>query len=171
MRKVLCRLAFACVLVTAGAAQTIPEQLWGTWRIARVVRTSAIACWGEKEAKGIVGTELEYSADSFRWKNIVTPHPAAKVVLVDAQRFHDENSGLGATGSQVTFDMLGIKATKAVQIKIAHPDASVTGATTEIPGDAVLIKDARTIIVSACNIYFQARRVSLPQTKRKGPAN
>jgi hypothetical protein len=171
MMRVLYCIVLASAFVPTGLAQAVPKELWGKWRVARVVPTSSIACWDEVEAKAIVGTEIEYSADSFRWKNVVTPHPAAQVVRINAQQFHDENSGAGANSSQVTFEMLGIKALQATQVKIAHPDANVTRGTIEIPGDAVLIKDARTIIVSACNVYFQARRVSFSPTKSKGPTN
>jgi hypothetical protein len=171
MKRVLYHLVLASALVATGVSQPIPKELWGKWRVVRVVPTSSISCWGEKEAKAIVGTEIEYSADSFRWKNVVTPRPAARVVRIDAQQFHDENSGAGANSSQVTFEMLGIKAPSTRQIKITHSDANAAPGTTEIPGDAVLIKDAGTIIVSVCNAYFQVRRVSFPQTKSKGPEN
>jgi hypothetical protein len=49
---------------TAAMAQTIPSELWGRWVIRRELPTSTITCWGETEAREIIGTEIEYSADS-----------------------------------------------------------------------------------------------------------
>jgi hypothetical protein len=74
-----------------------------------------------------------------------------------AQQFHDENSGGGSKSSQVTFAQLGIKTDHVLEIKISHPDASITGASTEIPGNTVLNKDKNTIIFSVCNIYFEVK--------------
>jgi hypothetical protein len=60
----------------------------------------------------------------------------------------------------VTFAQLGIKTDHVLEIKISHPDASITGASSEIPGDAVLSRGKNTIIFSVCNIYFEAKRHS-----------
>src|SRR5690242_13980636 len=141
---------------------TIPKPLWGMWIVSRELPTATISCWGEKEASVMIGTEIEYSADSFRWGRVVTKNPSAAVSTISAEQFHDENSGRGATSSQVTFIMLGIKGDKTIQVRIQHPPANVIGATTEIPGDAVLIKDKNTIVFSVCNVYFEARRGGAP---------
>ena len=75
-----------------------------------------------------------------------------------AQQFHDEDSGGGSDNSQVTFAQLGIKTDHVLVIKISHPDAGITGANSEIPGDTVLSRDKNTIIFSVCNIYFEIKR-------------
>jgi hypothetical protein len=156
-------------LVTGGAAQIIPSQLWGKWRIRNEVPTSTISCWSEAEAKAIIGTEIEYAADYFRWRNVITKHPAAEVREVEAEQFRVENSGEGASSSQVSFHQLGINAPKATQVTINHPPADVTGGTTEIPGDKVLLADRNTIIFSVCNVYFEAKRVTAPRKSTKSP--
>jgi len=79
--------------VAVAGAQSIPTELRGKWVIEREVPTSPISRWGEKEAKIIVGTEIEYMADSFRWKHIVVNRPTVNVTLLSAEPFHDENSG------------------------------------------------------------------------------
>jgi len=127
-------------LVRSVPAQTIPKELWGTWVVLREVPTTTISCWGDKEAKKLVGTEIEYAAQLFRWNKIVTKNLTAETITLTAQRFHDENSGDGANSSQVTFPQLGIKEEKAVQIVIRHPTANITSETSEIPGDSVLVK-------------------------------
>jgi hypothetical protein len=58
----------------------------------------------------------------------------------------------------VTFPQLGIKEEKVVQIVIRRPTANITGATSEIPGDSILLKDKNTIIFSVCGVYFEAKR-------------
>jgi hypothetical protein len=85
--------------------------------------------------------------------------------VVSAKQFHDEHSGQGGNSSEVTFSQLGITTAEATLVKIPHPPANVTRATTEIPGDVVLIKDANTIIFSVCNVYFVAELVSAPNSE------
>jgi len=147
-------------LASSASAQGIPKELWGTWTIRRVIPATTVSCWNEKQAKKIVGTELEYSADLFRWDKIVTNKPTAEVTTLTAEEFAKSNSGMGADSSQVTFEQIGIAAKQATQVVIAHPKSDVTGTTIEIPGDAVLIKDQNTIIFSVCNVYFEAARKS-----------
>ena len=43
-------------------AQAIPRELWGTWVVHREVPTTTISCWGDKDAKKLIGTELECPA-------------------------------------------------------------------------------------------------------------
>ena len=151
------------VLAKTVPAQAIPNELWGTWIVSREVPTTTISCWGDKEAKKLIGTEIEYSARLFRWNKIVIKNPTAETMTLTAQQFHDENSGGSANSSQVTFLQLGIKEGKAVQIVIQHPTANITGATSEIPGDTVLVKDSNTITFSVCNVYFEAKRRVIPR--------
>lgn len=69
---------FCSLILLAGsvlAAQNIPQELVGKWVIQRELPARTISCWGEKEAKAIIGTEIEYAAGSFRWKHIVVKHP------------------------------------------------------------------------------------------------
>src|ERR1700675_1041623 len=103
-------------------AQAIPSELWGIWVVRRELPTSTISCWGETEAKGIIGTEIEYSPDSFRWKDKTARHITANVAAVTAKQFHDDNSGQGANSSQITFGQLGIKTATATHILINHPE-------------------------------------------------
>ncbi len=158
MKKMLYLMIVILGLVKTVPAQTIPKELWGTWVVRREVPTTTISCWGDKEAQKLIGTELEYSAQLFRWNKVVTKNPTVETITLTSQRFHDENSGGGANSSQVTFLQLGIKEEKAVQIVIRHPPANITGTTSEIPGDTVLVKDQDTIIFSVCSVYFEAKR-------------
>ena len=139
--------------------ETIPEGIWGRWVVSREIPTTAISCWSEADARKLLGTEIEYSREVFRWKDVVTRHPVAETRMISADQFHDENSGKGSNSSQITFSQLGIQAKQAMQISIHHPPAEITGATIEIPGDEVLVKNKETIIVAACNVYFEAKRV------------
>jgi hypothetical protein len=149
--------------------QAIPEELWGKWVVRRVLPTTTMSCWGEPEARKMVGTEIEYSAQIFRWKNVITRNPIADSTIIGAKQFEDENSGGGANDSQVSFKQLGIKASQVKQIAIRHPVGNVTGATIEIPGDLVLVKDRNTIIFSTCSVYFEASRVTTSPHKNISP--
>jgi hypothetical protein len=158
------------VLATFAAsaiAQTIPSELWGTWVVRRELPTSAISCWGEPEARAIIGTEIEYRADLFRWKDKIVRNPTAIVLVVTARQFHDDNSGQGANSSQVTFGQLGIKAATAKQVAINQRGATseLPVEPSEIPGDTVLLKSHNTIVFSVCNVYFEAKRLIVPNPK------
>jgi hypothetical protein len=72
--------------------------------------------------------EIEYSAESFRWKDVVVSHPVTQTKLITAEEFHDDNFGQGAESSQVTLRQLGITADQATQIAIEHLEADITGA-------------------------------------------
>jgi hypothetical protein len=158
-------LLFSCIGFSAG--QDIPAQLQGKWIIKRILPTSTISCWSYKEARRIVGTEIEYTANSFRWKDKITSNPVVTVTTLDAERLHDENSGGGANDSQVSFRELGIGSATLTEVRFSHRDASITGATIEVPGDRVLLKAENTLILSVCNVYFEARRKSVSA----GPRN
>jgi hypothetical protein len=133
----------------------IPRGLWGTWVIGRELPASTIACIDEAQAKRITGTELEYGDEIFRWKDIVTNHPAAEMALITAQQFRRQDSG---SDSQVSFQQLGINQTEVPEVTVKHLDSDVIDGTTEVPGDVALVKDRDTIIVSVCNVYFEAKR-------------
>lgn len=155
--------SFAATLV----AQEIPKQLRGTWIVTREIPTKTICCWDESQAKRLIGSEIVYTLDSFRWKDTVTRNPTVQIAVLSAEQFHDENSGGGANDSQVDFDQLGIKMPRATQITLSHEPADLTGGTTEIPGDVVLIKGPNTIVFSVCNVYFEAHRRPTSQTRHK----
>jgi hypothetical protein len=154
------RLLLIALLATAASAQGIPKELWGKWVVKRQLDTTTISCWGDKEARGLIGTEIEYKAATFRWGKVTTEKARATVRSVTSQQFHDENSGGGANSSQVTFEQLGIRAANAKLVTIEHAPAAITGSTIEIPGDALLVKSRDSIIFSVCNVYFEARRKS-----------
>jgi hypothetical protein len=153
-------LTCAVVATLAQIAQTMPNELYGRWEIRRILPARTISCWNYKEARTIIGTEIEYSQISFRWKGIFVKNPKAIVRIVSAEQYHNENSGGSSNSSQVTFQQLGIIAKQTTLITLEHSPAEVTGATTEIPGDEVLIKDRNTIVFSVCSVYFEAERVS-----------
>lgn len=134
-------------------SEHVPFQLWGKWTVSKILRASTVSCWDQKQADAVVGTEIEYSANSFRWKDKVTKDPAAQIEMVADQKFTEDHSG---SSSFVNLKQLGFDADSATQITITHADAEITGATTEIPGDTVLIVDSTHIVFSLCNVYFLA---------------
>lgn len=109
--------ACLCFAVPA-SAQTIPEELWGKWVVRRDLPTTTISCWGESQAKKLLGTELEYSADAFQWTDVLVHHPTATTKVVTGEQFENDNSAADANGSQVNFRQIGIHAKQAEQITI-----------------------------------------------------
>ena len=147
------------VLLASGvAAAQMPQELIGKWVVQRVIPTGTISCWGEEDANGIIGSQIEYTPDSFRWKSTLVEHPALEVRVVSAEQFERENSSPSVNGSQVSFRQLGIDTHETRQVSINHQPAEITKATTEIPGDEVLLKNDDSIVFSVCNLYFEAKR-------------
>jgi hypothetical protein len=146
----------SCAVPSSRAARA--ERRLGHSIVAPQLPAAKTSCGGEAEAQKLIGSELAYSAQSFRWRNIRTRNPSATARTLTARQFYDENSGGGCNSSQVTFAQLGIKTDQVFELKISHPDASITGATSEIPGDSVLSRDKNTLIFSVCDIYFEAKR-------------
>jgi hypothetical protein len=160
--------ALVLLIITVSAvAQEIPEQLRGEWTIRRIVPTRTISCWGTKEARLLIGTRIAYTSDTLRWEDRVAFHPLVAVTTIDAQKFHDDNSGGGANDSQVTFRELGIHETSALQITLTHDTIKPIDGANELPGDSVLFKDRDTVIFSVCNVYFEAHRIAPSNQKAK----
>lgn len=154
----ICIRPIICPVAAAQGSDRIPHELLGTWVVVTQLSTRTISCWGEKEAKKILGTSIRYSPDSLSWGTLHTKVEAVKVRTVTADDFRRKNSSPSVNGSQIDFQQLGIKAARIKQVTIQHPDADLTGATGEFPGDEVLIKTPNTIVFSLCNLYFEAKR-------------
>ena len=161
MPRVLLAIALFFNFIPSMVAQSVPEELIGQWRVRRILPAETVSCWGEKEAKGLLGTEIEYTVDSFRWTDKSIQHPSVDITVVTAEEFQKKYSG---SGSFVDFRLLGIRASQATKVQISHPPANITGGSIEIPGDDVLIKDRTTIVFSVCNVYFEAKRESRKTT-------
>ena len=76
------------VLIASSAAKDIPVELRGKWKVTREIPTKTISCWGSKEAKQLIGTEIEYSADSLRWKDRVARDPKVAVSSITAKQYN-----------------------------------------------------------------------------------
>lgn len=146
------------LLLPLSTTNEIPPQLRGNWLVTRLIPTRTVSCWGDHDAKKLLRTTIHYGTDSFQWKEHNVPNTEVTMRSMTALQFHDEYSGGGAADSQINFLQLGIRALSARIVTLSHPQANITGATTEIPGDWVLLKDKNTIVVSVCNLYFEARR-------------
>jgi hypothetical protein len=148
--------------LTLGTAQStdgIPTQLQGKWRVRRIIPTRTITCWDQRQAESLLGTIIEYSPTVFRWKDQVVSNPRVTSKTTSATGFSDEYYG-GPSDSQVDFKQLGIQSPSITIISIDHPAANVTnGGTVEIPGDTVLLQSKNRIIITVCNVYFEADRV------------
>lgn len=157
MLRAGCALLLLAAQAAAPVSHEIPAALRGEWVITRLIPTRTISCWGDREARGLIGTRIIYSPDSFAWKGHVIDHAKLTTRRWTAQSFFHEYCG-GPADSCVDFGQLGVHANTAVVLTIQHPHANITGATAEIPGDWVLFKDKTTIVISVCNLYFEAHR-------------
>jgi len=137
----------------------IPQELLGKWIVRKLVPTDTIGCLDSKQAQALVGTEIEYRADSFRWKTTNVPSSGSSTNMIGAQEFAKDNSG---SGSHVDFDQLGIVTSAIKQITINHPDVKIAelmqNGSAAVPGESVLVEGPNTIIFEVCNSYFEGRR-------------
>ena len=141
----------------AGTAQeSMPAQMMGTWKIVRLLPTKNTGCWGG--AKSLVGSTLSYSPKAMRWQGGSVPLTGVITRTQTTETFQQENES--AFGASLTLADLKIMSPKVLEVDLQHEDADVTGATTEVPGDSVLLVGRNTIVVSACGTYFEATRLS-----------
>jgi uncharacterized protein len=137
----------------------IPQELLGKWVIRKVLPTDSIGCLDSKQAQTLEGTEVEYRADSFRWKTTNVQSSGSSTNMIGAQEFAQGNSG---SGSRVDFNQLGIVTSAVEQITINHPDVKIAelsqSGSAAVPGESVLVEGPNVIIFDVCNTYFEARR-------------
>lgn len=139
---------------------SMPETIVGTWIVSREIPTKTASCWSKEDTRKLLRTELQYSDKVFRWDKTTIENPMVEVRTVTAQEFHDENSGAGPHGAEITLQELGINSDSVTEIAIKHSPGHVFTETSEVPGDDVIVKDPATIVFSVCNVYFEAKRVS-----------
>jgi hypothetical protein len=137
----------------------IPRELLGRWLISKVLPVNTVACLDNQQAQALVGTEIEYRADSFRWKTTTVRILKSSSKMIGALEFNRDNSG---SGSHADFGQLGIAASAVKQITIRHPDVTISelaqSGSHVMPGESVLVEAPNTIIFDICNTYFEARR-------------
>jgi hypothetical protein len=150
----LALVALMASLTSSTSAEPLPNGLRGTWKITRVLPTTNAACWNKEQAMPLVGSTITYRADSMTWRGGVVPVEGITTRDVSAEQFRKENGG----ETPAEFAQLGIRAKSVTEVDFQHQDQDITGATTEVPGDSVLIVSPTRIVVSACGVYYEATR-------------
>ena len=147
--------AFSATTFSARAEQ-LPAGLRGTWRIARILPTTNSGCWTRGDAESLVGSTLTYGQYEMRWRDGAVRLYDIDTRVVSAAEFRKENDGPVRPAS---FAQLGVRASALTEVDMQHEDAAVLPASTEIPGDSVLMVGPDRIVVSACGVYYEATRV------------
>lgn len=148
-------------LATSGiSAEPLPPRLQGTWRITRVLPTTNVACWDKEHAAPLLGSTLTYREDVMRWQGGEVELTGIATRTVSSTEFSKENGGAGSGTTPASFTQLGIRSPKVLEVDFQHEDADITGSTTEVPGDSVLVVSPNRIVVSACGVYFEATRAA-----------
>lgn len=170
MIRLLAGVAVGIALAGAASAQErLPQAVAGTWRITRVLPArSGIACWSPGRAQPLVGSLLEYSQHTMRWQGGSVPLHGITTRAVSSVDLAEE-APAGDGHAALTLGDLGIQARGVTEVNLQHDDADITGSTTEVPGDSVLVAAPGRLIVSACGVYFEARRVT-PRAVATPPA-
>jgi hypothetical protein len=139
-------------------AQSLPSQLAGSWKITRLLPTHNTACWDATQAQPLLGSTLYYGATAMRWRGGEVPLHGITMRMLTGAQFKKENSG---DSGGADFTQLGIHSGSVLEVDMQHEDADITGATTEVPGDSVLIAGPNRIVVSACGVFFEAHRAGV----------
>lgn len=151
-------LTLSMAVLTASAQERLPGQVAGTWRIVRILPVHTNACWTDQQAEPLVGSLLHYSATTMRWQGGVVPLTGVTTRSLTSDLLAKETAG--GNGPALKLTDLGIHSQGVTEVNLQHADADITGATTEVPGDSVLLAGPGRIVVSACGIYMEARRVT-----------
>lgn len=142
--------------VAAPAQESMPAQMMGTWKIVRMLPTKNEGCWDG--AKSLVGSTLTYRPREMRWQGGAVPLTGVVTRTQSSVSFKQES--LNTFGTPLTLADLRIMSPQVTEVDLQHDDADITGATTEVPGDTVLLVGRNTIVVSACGTYFEAVRAT-----------
>ena len=152
----ICAGCASALLLLAGAsahAQATPASLVGTWRIVKVLPTHNPQCWDEQHTRSLVGSTLTYRPHAMRWQGGEVPISEALSRTLSGRKFEDEY--------KVHLPELGIRAPEVTEIDLQHEDMDITGATTEVPGDTIVLAGPGRIAVSACGVFYEAVRTPL----------
>ena len=133
-------------------AQAMPASITGTWRIVKVLPTTNLQCWDAERAKTLLDTTLTYRPKLMAWRGGDVTIAEALSRTLTRRQFKDEY--------KVDLAELGIAAPSVLELDLQHEDADITGSTTEVPGDTVLLAGPGKIVVSACGIFYSAVRVT-----------
>jgi len=147
-------IAVICWLFTGSGAtaQSMPPSIAGKWRIVRILPTHNPQCWDAGRARSLVGTRLRYQAGAMVWQGGVEPVAESLNRTLSRRQFLEEY--------KVDLPEVGIMAASVEEIDLQHEDADVTGATTEVPGDTILLAGPGRIVVSACGVFYTAVRMT-----------
>ncbi len=145
-----------CAVSTANA-QAMPASITGSWRIVKILPTHNPQCWDADRAKTLVGSTLKYRQGAMIWQGGAVDIPEALSRELSKRKFEDEY--------KVDLAELGIHGEPVTEIDLQHEDADITGATTEVPGDTVVLAGPGRIVVSACGVFYEAVRVSRSAAK------
>jgi hypothetical protein len=138
----------AALATSAAHAQSIPATVLGTWKISKILPTTNPQCFDATRAKTLLGETLRYAPGKLTWSGTAYPIPQAFARTLSRRKFQDEY--------KVDLVALGIHAPDVQELDLQHEDADITGATTEIPGDTILLAGPGRIVVSACGVFYSA---------------
>ena len=150
----------AALAVAPVEGEPLPASLAGAWRITRVLPTSQTGCWTAEQGRDLVGSTLVYSASAMRWRGGEVPLAGIVTRQLTA----------AGSGKSVTLAQLGIRGDRVLEVDLQHEDMDITGASTEVPGDSVLVSGPNRIVVSACGVFMEAARTAGNASLHASPA-
>jgi hypothetical protein len=142
----------SALFLGAARAQSMPASISGKWRFVKMLPTRNPQCWDEERAKTLIGTTLTYAPKIMFWQGGSEPITEVLTRTLSRRKFQDEY--------KVDLPELGTAAASVEEIDLQHEDADVTGASTEVPGDTIVLAGPGRIVVSACGVFYSAVRIA-----------
>lgn len=152
MKRLLFLVFTGLFLSTTAGSQAMPASITGRWRIVKLLPTKNPQCWDAERAQSLVGSTLLYQPHLLTWQGGPFPISEALSRTLNRREFQQEY--------KVDLPELDIRAASVTEIDLQHEDADFTGATTEVPGDTVLLAGPNRIVISACGVFYSAVRAS-----------
>ena len=164
-RVLIVAIGLALAVSTAGNAsvEPLPARLEGSWRITRILPTTNDGCWTKERATPLVGTTLIYHPKSMEWQGGKISVDSITSRTVSDGEFRKESSG----AKPATFAQVGIAAHSVTEVNLQHEDQDITGSSTEVPGDSILLAAPNRIVVSACGVYMEATKAVAARKPRR----
>jgi hypothetical protein len=152
MGKFVIALLLVALSTASLSAQSMPASIVGKWRITRVLPTTNPQCWDRDRAKTLIGTLLTYQPHAITWQGGPATISEALTRTLSRRKFQDEY--------KVDLPEIGISALSITEIDLQHEDADFTGATTEVPGDTILLAGPGKLVVTVCGVFYAATRAT-----------
>jgi len=143
--KVICVTMVLSAALPAGRAQNMPGSLQGSWKVKRSFTDKSSGCFDAAQLNGLIGARLSIGVRQLTWTGIRSQDLAPRLQQISAIGF---KAKFGLTPVD-----LGLPGNSVALLQV-NPSPG-------IPINALIVRDASTILIDACNTWLEAERDGL----------